>query len=230
MIEYFFYTYEQDLLAIWLTIKLALYTTGILLLIGMPLAWWLSRTQNTFKPFIEALISLPIILPPTVLGFYFLFFFSPNSTLGEIWTSLTGTSLAFNFSGILFGSIIYSLPFVVQPLHHTFNSISKEYLDMASGFGLSRGRQFFSIILPLAKPGIITASILGFAHTVGEFGVVIMIGGNIPGETQVLSILLYDHVENFNYYHAHVLSLSLMIFSFITLLILYTKGRHYVFH
>ena len=216
-----------DWQALWLTVKLALLTTAILLVIGLPSAWWLARYQGRFKALIEALIALPLVLPPTVLGFYLLMAFSPNTWLGNAWQSLTGQSLAFSFSGILLGSVIYSLPFVLQPLHNGFSQLGLKYSQAAAGLGMPARQRFFHLLLPLMKPSIISAATLGFAHTLGEFGLVLMIGGNLPGETQVLSIALYNHVEALDYQQAHSLAAVLIVFSVVALTLLYRFNRSF---
>jgi len=218
---------ETDLIALWTTLKLAGLTTIILLLLGTPLAWWLARSQFRFKVIIEALVALPLILPPTVLGFYLLIMLGPNGPLGALMQSLGGQSLAFTFTGLVIGSVFYSLPFVVQPLQNAFATIGRRPLEVAATLRATPLDQFFSVVLPLARPGYLTAAVLGFAHTVGEFGVVLMIGGNIPGETQVLSIAIYDHVEALEYGQAHVLSGGLLLLSFVLLLAVYTLNRRY---
>jgi len=216
---------SNDLIALGVTLKLAAITAMLLLLIGLPIAWYLSRTKNRFRPVFEALIALPLVLPPTVLGFYLLISFAPDAPLGAFWQMLTGQRLAFSFEGLVLGSMIYSLPFVVQPLQVSFSSIPSHLLDSAATMGAKPLDRFFSIVLPLSRPGIITAITLGFAHTMGEFGVVLMIGGNIPGETQVMSIALYDHVESLAYAEAHTVSLALLVISFVVLL--FTYSRHH---
>ena len=184
---------ELDISAIIVTIKLALISTAILIVIGTPLAWWLSQTRVKFKVVFEAIIALPLILPPTVLGFYLLMTLGQNGPVGRLLESFGGSSIAFTFSGLVVGSVIYSLPFVVQPLQNSFASIGKQPMEVAATLGASKLDRFFTVAIPLARSGFITAAVLGFAHTVGEFGVVLMIGGNIPGETGVLSIAIYDH-------------------------------------
>lgn len=216
-----------DAQALWLTIKLACITVVLLLLIGIPLAWWLTKYQGRLKPVFEALVALPLVLPPTVLGFYLLLAFSPNSWFGQMWISLTGDQLVFSFSGILLGSLIYSLPFVVQPLMAGFSQLGHQYGQVAASLGVPPFKRFVFLILPLIKPSIISAVTLGFAHTLGEFGLVLMIGGNIPGETQVLSIALYNHVEMLNYDKAHNLSLILLGFSFVSLTLLYKFNKSF---
>jgi len=217
---------EYDISALLVTLKLASITTVILILVGTPIAWWLSQTRFKFKAVIEAIIALPLILPPTVLGFYLLMTLGTNGPIGNFLESLGGSSIAFTFTGLVVGSVIYSLPFVVQPLQNSFGSIGKQPMEVAATLGASKLDRFFTVAVPLARSGFITASVLGFAHTVGEFGVVLMIGGNIPGETGVLSIAIYDHVEAMEYGQAHVLAGGLLVLSFVMLLIVYIfNGR-----
>jgi len=218
---------EYDISALLVTIKLASITTVILILVGTPIAWWLSQTRFKFKAVIEAIIALPLILPPTVLGFYLLMTLGTNGPIGNFLESLGGSSIAFTFTGLVVGSVIYSLPFVVQPLQNSFGSIGKQPMEVAATLGASKLDRFFTVAVPLARSGFITASVLGFAHTVGEFGVVLMIGGNIPGETGVLSIAIYDHVEAMEYGQAHVLAGGLLVLSFVMLLIVYIFNRHF---
>nr|WP_041651353.1 molybdate ABC transporter permease subunit [Marinomonas posidonica] len=214
-----------DLTAIWLTLKLASLVTLLLLIFCTPMAWWLARTRSIFKAPINALITMPLVLPPTVLGFYLLIFLSPNSTLGKILSDLGIASLPFSFAGLVVASMLYSLPFVMQPLQNAFASLASKHLDAAATLGASPLDRFFSIVMPLSKSGFISAAVLGFAHTVGEFGVVLMIGGNIPGETKVISVQIYDHVEALEYAQAHTLSLLMMAFAFIVLCLLYLTQR-----
>ncbi len=214
---------SADISALWVTLRLALTTTLILLLLGTPLAWWLSQTQSRFKTVIETLVALPLVLPPTVLGFYLLIALAPGGIIGRMSTH----GLAFSFTGLVIGSALYSLPFVVQPLQNAFGNINRLHLEAASTLRASLLDRFFSIVLPLSRPGFITATTLGFAHTVGEFGVVLMIGGNIPGETQVLSIAIYDHVEALEYTQAHWLSGGLLLFSFIILFWVYRQNSRW---
>ncbi len=211
---------DADLSALLITLKLATLTTLILLLIGTPLAWWLARSQWRGKPIIEAVVALPLVLPPTVLGFYLLILLGANGPLGE-------HSLAFTFSGLVIGSVFYSLPFVVQPLQGAFAAVNRDYLEAAATLRASPRDTFFSVVVPLARPGFLTAMVLGFAHTVGEFGVVLMIGGNIPGQTQVLSIAIYEHVENLEYAQAHWISGGLLLLSFSLLLAVYGLNRRF---
>ena len=211
---------ESDLIALVTTLKLASLSTFILLILGTPLAWWLARTKARFKFVIDAIIALPLVLPPTVLGFYLLIAMGPNGPLG-------GLSLAFSFKGLLVGSVIYSLPFVVQPLQNAFASIGNRPFDVAATLRASPIDRFFSVALPLARSGFLTAAVLGFAHTLGEFGVVLMIGGNIPGETQLASIAIYEHVEALDYAHAHLLSGVLLLISFVLLLVVYATNKKF---
>ncbi len=214
---------EADLAAFFLTLKLALASTFILLVLGTPFAWWLARTRWRFKFLIEAMIALPLVLPPTVLGFYLLLLLGANGPI----TALGAAPLAFTFTGLVVGSVIYSMPFVIQPLHDAFQSVGKRPLEVAATLRASPWDRFFTVALPLARPGFITASVLGFAHTIGEFGVVLMIGGNIPGQTQVLSIAIYDHVESLEYASAHWLSGALIILSFIMLVLVYASNKRF---
>jgi molybdate transport system permease protein len=218
---------EQDLIALFVTLKLASISTIVLLLIGTPIAWWLSHSHWRYKYFVEAIIALPLILPPTVLGFYLLVSLGPNGPIGGLLSALSGESLAFTFTGLVIGSVVYSMPFVIQPLQNAFSAIGQRPLEVAATLGASPIDRFFSIAIPMARPGFITATVLGFAHTLGEFGVVLMIGGNIPGSTQVVSISIYDHVEALEYGQAHALSASLLLFSFVLLLIVYGANRRF---
>ncbi|MBL4827619.1 MAG: molybdate ABC transporter permease subunit [Spongiibacteraceae bacterium] len=217
---------QQDLDAVVLTLQLAACTTLVLLIIGTPLAWWLAHSKLRCKPLLEAVVALPLVLPPTVLGFYLLLAFAPSSAFGHFWHSLTGHQLAFSFSALVIGSVLYSLPFVVQPLQASFEQLPSKLLEAAATMGASTLDQFLSIILPLTRRSFITAAGLGFAHTIGEFGVVLMIGGNIPGETQVLSIALYDKVEALQYNQAHTLAGALLIFSLLLLTLLYRTNKN----
>lgn len=216
-------TAELD--AIYLTIALASITTVLLLILGTPLAWWLSRRRGTIPAALEAVVAMPLILPPTVLGFYLLLLFAPDTALGRFWQQLTGSQLAFSFSALVIGSVIYSLPFVVQPLQSAFQRVPLGLLQAAATLGARPLDQFLSVVLPLTRRSFITAASLGFAHTVGEFGVVLMIGGNIPGETQVLSVALYDYVESLRFAEAHRLAGALVIFSLVLLFLLYRSDR-----
>lgn len=216
---------SADLSAFAITLKLALVSTSVLLIIGIPLAWWLSQSRSPLKTVLEALVALPLVLPPTVLGFYLLILLGPSGAVGRLLQTLGGEPLAFTFSGLVVGSVLYSLPFVVQPLQDGFTSIGRRPLEVASTLGASPVDRFFSVALPMARGSLITAAVLGFAHTLGEFGVVLMIGGSIPGETQVLSIAIYDHVEALEYSRAHLLAASLLILSFALLLAVYATNR-----
>lgn len=212
---------SEDWQAILLTLRLATLVTVILLIIATPVAWWLSTTRSRLKPVIGAIVALPLVLPPTVIGFYLLIAMGPNGPVGELTQNLGLGTLPFTFTGLVIASVIYSFPFVVQPIQNSLEALGKRPLEVAATLRASRLDTFFTVILPLAKPGFITATILGFAHTVGEFGVILMIGGNIPGETQVISVLIYEHVESLQYAQAHSLSAGMIIFSFIVLLLLY---------
>ncbi|MDF1739450.1 MAG: molybdate ABC transporter permease subunit [Verrucomicrobiales bacterium] len=216
---------QPEINALWLTFRLALVTTTILVLLGAPLAWWLARTKWRFQFVIDAIIALPLVLPPTVLGFYLLLAFAPDGPLGKITSALGIEPLAFTFQGLVIGSVLYSLPFVVQPIQTAFLSIKQEQLEVAATLGSSPVSRFFSVVLPMARPGIITGAVLGFAHTLGEFGVVLMIGGNIPDSTRVVSIAIYDQVESLNYAGAHRLSAVLLVISFLLLVIVYGTNR-----
>ena len=214
--------------AITLTVKLAGLTTLILLLLGTPLAWWLARTRSPLKPAVSALVALPIVLPPTVIGFYLLVALGPNGPIGQLTKSIGLGTLPFTFAGLVVGSVFYSLPFVVQPIQNAFEAIGERPLEVAATLRASPLDTFFSVVLPLAKPGYLTATVMGFAHTVGEFGVVLMIGGNIPNQTRVVSVEIYDHVEALEYAQAHWLSGGMLLFSFLVLLALYAfnaRGR-----
>ncbi len=216
---------SPDLLALITTLKMAAVTTVILLLIGTPLAWFLAKMQSRFKVIIEAVVALPLVLPPTVLGFYLLIAFSPQYLPGQLWQQATGQQLAFSFSAIVIGSVLYSMPFVVQPLQKAFEQLGEPLLEAGSTLGAGFIDRFFNIVLPMTKASFITAASLGFAHTVGEFGVILMIGGNIPGETRVLSIALFDHVEAFDYAKAHILAISLLAGSMVLLAAIYLLNR-----
>lgn len=218
---------HDDLTALIITLKLAGLTTLILLLIGTPLAWWIARTQWRFKFLIEALIALPLVLPPTVLGFYLLVALGPQGVIGEFLGSLGIGPLAFSFTGLVVGSVFYSMPFVVQPLQNAFHAIGRRPLEVAATLRASPLDTFIYVVLPLARPGFLTATVLGFAHTIGEFGVVLMIGGNIPGKTQVLSIAIYDHVEALDYAKAEWLSGGLLILSFLLLMTVYAFNKRF---
>ncbi|AZE89471.1 molybdate ABC transporter permease subunit [Pseudomonas orientalis] len=216
---------SADFSAIWLTVKLASLTTLILLLIGTPIALWLSRTRSWWRGPIGAIVALPLVLPPTVIGFYLLLSMGPNGYVGQFTQWLGLGTLTFSFAGLVVGSVIYSMPFVVQPLQNAFSAIGTRPLEVAATLRAGPWDTFFTVILPLARPGFITASILGFAHTVGEFGVVLMIGGNIPDKTRVVSVQIYDHVEAMEYAQAHWLAGVMVVFAFLVLLALYSSRK-----
>jgi len=215
-----------DLAAIWLTLKLASLTTVILLIIGTPIAWWLVRTRSWLKGPVGAIVALPLVLPPTVIGFYLLLLLGPNGPVGQFTQSLGLGTLTFSFAGLVIGSVLYSMPFVVQPLQNAFAAIGTRPLEVAATLRASPWDTFFCVVLPLAKPGFVTGAILGFAHTVGEFGVVLMIGGNIPEKTRVVSVQIFDHVEAMEYMQAHWLAGAMLVFSFLVLLALYSSGKN----
>jgi len=210
-----------DFGAIVLTLELAALTTAILLVLGTPLAWWLARTRSAWKGAVGALVALPIVLPPTVIGFYLLVAMGPDGPVGRFTQSLGIGLLPFTFAGLVVGSVIYSLPFVVQPIQNAFEAIGEAPLETAATLRASPLDTFFSVVLPLARPGYLTALVMGFAHTVGEFGVVLMIGGNIPDKTRVVSVQIYDHVEALDHAQAHWLAACMVVFSFVVLLALY---------
>jgi molybdate transport system permease protein len=214
----------SDLVSVWLTLRLAAVTTLLLLLVGTPLAWWLARTRSWLKAPIGAVVALPLVLPPTVLGFYLLVAMGPAGPVGAITQSIGLGLLPFTFAGLVIGSMIYSLPFVVQPLQTAFQAIGDRPIEAAATLRAGPWDRFFTVVVPLARPGFVGATVLGFAHTVGEFGVVLMIGGNIPGATKVLSVALYDHVEALEYGAAHWLAGGMLLFSFIVLLAVYARG------
>ena len=212
---------DSDIQSIWLTIKLASIVTFILLILGTPVAWWLARSQSRLKGIIGAVVALPLVLPPSVLGFYMLLAMGPDGPVGYLTRTLGIGALPFTFWGLVLASVFYSLPFMVQPLQNAFESIGDRPLEVAATLGASPLDAFFTVVLPLARPGFLTASILTFAHTVGEFGVVLMIGGNIPGVSRVASVQIYDHVEALEYAQAHRMAAVMLIFSFLVLLALY---------
>ena len=218
------------LAALWVTLKLATLTTVILLLLGTPLAWWLARTRSRFKAPLSAIVALPMVLPPTVLGFYLLVMLGPNGPLGQLTHTIGWGSLAFTFWGLLLASVLYSLPFVVQPLQAGFASLDTSILDVAATLRASPFDRFKTVVIPLCRPVFITATVMGFAHTVGEFGVILMVGGNIEGETRVLSVLLYDRVEAMAYEQAHWLAGGLLIFSFVVLCLMQWYGQRLSHH
>ncbi|MBA4342707.1 MAG: molybdate ABC transporter permease subunit [Methylibium sp.] len=211
--------------AIWLTLKLAGATTLLLLLLATPLAWWLAHSRSRWQALVSALVTLPLVLPPTVLGFYLLVALGPHGPLGALNESLGLGPLTFSFSGLLIGSLIYSLPFAVQPIQRAFEAIGARPLEAAATLRASPLDAFFSVALPLARPGLLTAAVLSFAHTLGEFGVVLMIGGNIPGQTQLISMLIYGHVEAMEYRQAHALAAAMLLFSFLVLVALNLLSR-----
>ena len=215
---------------LWLSVKLAAITTLILLIVGTAIAWWLANTRSRAKPVVQSLVALPIVLPPTVMGFYLLVLLGPYGAIGSWWVELTGSALTFSFLGLVIASCFYSLPFAVQPLQSAFESLGRKELEAARTLGASPIDAFFSIVVPLSAPGFLTAIVLSFAHTLGEFGVVLMIGGNIPGETRLISIAIYDHVESMNYAAAHALSLTLLGFAFSILLAMYWLNRRWSRH
>lgn len=210
-----------------LSAQLALVTTLLLILIGTPIAWWLSRTSSRFKPVAQAIVAMPIVLPPTVLGFYLLILLGPNGAIGSWWVELTGSALTFSFTGLVIASCVYSLPFAVQPLQSAFESLPRQALEFAWTQGASKLDAFFSVALPMSVRGFIGAAVLSFAHTLGEFGVVLMVGGNIPGETRVVSIAIYDQVETLNYGAAHQMSLLLIGFAFVVLFGMFLINRRW---
>ncbi|MEA3412619.1 MAG: molybdate ABC transporter permease subunit [Pseudomonadota bacterium] len=216
---------DPDIIALRLTLELATLSTLILLALGTPLAWWLATTRWRYKFLLESVVALPLVLPPTVLGFYLLIAFGPHGPVGAMMEALGGRSLAFTFPGLVAASVIYSLPFVVQPLQNAFAAVGRRPMEVAATLRASPMDRFLTVAVPLARPGFLTAAVLGFAHTVGEFGVVLMIGGNIPGETQVVSIAIYDHVEALEYERAHWLSGGLLVASFLMLVPVYALNR-----
>ena len=213
-----------DLQAVWLTLKLACVSTLLLLFIATPLAWWLAHSGKWYKGAVAALVALPLVIPPTVLGFYLLLLMGPHGVVGELTTALNLGRLPFTFYGLVVGSVLFSMPFAVQPIQNAFEAIGKRPLEVAATLRANAWDRFLSVAMPLARPGFLTASILAFAHTVGEFGVVLMLGGNIDGETRVLSVAIYNHVEAMEYGAAHWLAGGMVLFSFIVLLALYLSG------
>jgi len=221
---------EVDLGPLWLTLRLAGVTVIVLLIIGTPIAWWLAHTRSRARTAIEAIVAMPLVLPPTVLGFYLLVLLGPHGWIGSASQVITGSALSFTFTGLVIASSLYSLPFVVQPLHSAFEAIGRKPVEAAWSLRASKLDTFLTIVSPMASRGYLTAIVLGFAHTLGEFGVVLMVGGNIPGRTKVLSIAIYDHVEVLEYTQAHVLSAGLLVFSFLVLLMVYTVNRRLPIH
>jgi molybdate transport system permease protein len=211
----------MDFEALWLTVRLAVGTTAILLVVALPLAWWIASGHGAARALVQSVVALPLVLPPTVLGFYLLIMMGPLTAPGRVLTRVLGHPLAFSFSGLLVGSVIYSLPFAVQPLVAGFSSVDRGYLEAAAGLGARPAKVFFSVVLPMARLSVLTSAVLAFTHTVGEFGVVLMIGGNIPGATQTLSISLYDLVQDGNYAAAERTALLLVGFSLAALLLIY---------
>ena len=216
---------SADFAAIWLTLQLATLTTAILLLIGTPIAWWLARSRSWLKGPVGAVVALPLVLPPTVIGFYLLVSMGPNGVIGQFTQSLGLGILPFSFAGLVVGSVFYSMPFVVQPLQNAFEAIGERPLEVAATLRAGPWGTFFSVVLPLARPGFVSAAILGFAHTIGEFGVVLMIGGNIPEKRRVVSVQIFDHVEAMEYAQAHWLAGGMLLFSFLILLLLRGSGQ-----
>lgn len=210
---------------LWVSLKLGLVTVVCLLLFATPLAWWLAFTRSRSRAPIEAIVALPLVLPPTVLGFYLLILLGPNGWIGRWWVEITDSTLTFSFAGLVIASIVYSLPFAVQPLQNAFESVGREPLEAAATLGATPVRRFFAVASPLARRGYLSAIVLVFAHTLGEFGVVLMVGGSIPGKTKVISIAVFEHVETVNYTQAHILSAGLLAFSFLLLLAIFILNR-----
>ncbi|ANN80505.1 molybdate ABC transporter permease subunit [Bordetella flabilis] len=213
----------EDAAAIWLTLRLAALTTVLLLVVGTPVAWWLARTRSRWRGPVGAVVALPLVLPPTVIGFYLLLLMGPQGYIGRFTQAIGIGTLPFTFAGLVVGSLVYSLPFVVQPLHNAFVAIGRQPLEAAATLRAGPWDRFVTVALPLARPGYLAATVLGFAHTVGEFGVVLMIGGNIPGSTRVVSVQIYDHVEALEYGRAHWLAGGMVVLSFVILLLLYAR-------
>ncbi len=212
---------------LWLSVQLAALTMLLLLVIATPLAWWLARTRSKARPVVQAIVALPIVLPPTVMGFYLLILLGPAGAIGAWWVELTGSALTFSFTGLVIASCVYSLPFAVQPIMSAFESVEQRDLEAAWTLGADRRDAFFSIALPQSTRGYLNAAVLSFAHTLGEFGVVLMVGGNIPGETRLISIAIYDQVESLNYAAAHQLSAILLVFAFAVLLAMFVVNRRW---
>ncbi|MEJ2255473.1 MAG: molybdate ABC transporter permease subunit [Woeseiaceae bacterium] len=212
---------------LWLSAQLAAVTTVILILLGTPLSWWLARTSTRWKPLVQAIVDMPIVLPPTVLGFYLLILLGPRGAIGSWWVSLTDSALTFSFAGLVIASCVYSLPFAVQPMQNAFEDLPERVLERAWTLGASKLDAFFSVAVPLSMRGFVSAAVLSFAHTLGEFGVVLMVGGNIPGETRVVSIAIYDHVESLDYAAAHRLSLLLLVFAFAVLFAMFALNQRW---
>ena len=212
---------------LWLSVQLASVTTLLLIVLGTAVAWWLANTKSGLKPAIEAIVALPIVLPPTVMGFYLLVLLGPYGAVGQWWVQLTGSALTFSFTGLVIASCLYSLPFAVQPLQNAFEALGRKEMEAAWTLGASRLDAFFTVVVPLSARGFLNAVVLSFAHTLGEFGVVLMVGGNIPGETRTISIAIYDHVESLDYASAHQLSALLLGFAFLTLLTMYLVNQRW---
>ena len=219
---------SDGLTALWLSAQLAAVTTIVLLTVGTPLAWWLANTGSRWKPLVQSVVAMPIVLPPTVLGFYLLILLGPNGAIGSFWVSLTGNALTFTFTGLVIASCVYSLPFAVQPLVSVFESVGRQEYEAARTLGASRLDAFASVIGPLSAHGFLSAIVLAFAHTLGEFGVVLMVGGSIPGETRVIAIEIFDRVETLDYALAHKLSALLLVFAFVVLITMYVFNRRLV--
>ena len=215
-----------DLGPVWLSLELAGLTVVILIFLATPMAWWLANTRSRLRHFIAAIIAVPLVLPPTVLGFYLLLLLGPQGPIGAFWLSITDSSLTFSFAGLVLASTVYSLPFAVQPLHTAFETVGRRPLEAAATLGLSPIQTFIRVVAPMAKRGYLAAAALSFTHTLGEFGVVLMVGGNIPGETRVISIAIFEDVETLNYFEAHVLSAGLLLFAFIVLLLMFSSNAH----
>ena len=216
---------SDGLQALWLSAQLAAVTTLILIVISTPLAWWLASTRSPSRPTVQAIVALPIVLPPTVIGFYLLVLLGPTTAIGSWWVELTGSTLTFSFSGLVIASCIYSLPFAVQPLQNAFEPLGRAEVEAARTLGASKLDAFMSVVVPMSKPGFVNAAVLSFAHTIGEFGVVLMVGGNIPGETRLISIAIYDSVESLDYTTAHKLSAILLVLAFVTLVAMFLFNR-----
>ncbi len=212
---------------LWLSVQLAAVTTLVLILLGTPLAWWLARTSTRWKPVVQSVVAMPIVLPPTVLGFYLLILLGPQGAVGSWWVSLTDSALTFSFAGLVIASCVYSLPFAVQPMQNAFEDLPERILERARTLGASPLDAFFSVAIPLSVRGFVSAAVLSFAHTLGEFGVVLMVGGNIPGKTRVVSIAIYDHVESLEYAAAHRLSLVLLVFAFLVLFAMFAINQRW---
>ncbi len=219
-----------DFAPLWLSLQLAAVTVTILMLVGTPIAWWLANTRRRARVLVEAVVALPLVLPPTVLGFYLLLLLSPTGPLGGLVLSVTGETLTFSFEGLVVASVFYSLPFVVQPVQGAFEAVGRAPLEAAAALRARPLDAFFTVSVPMARRGFVTAAVLGFAHTLGEFGVVLMVGGNIPGETRVVSIAVFEYVETLDYASAHVLSAGLVAFCFLVLLTVYAVNRRFPVH